>query len=212
MKIQFFYKYKMDDTSEIQEANSVHEYHSVTEKIPVIKRKRFPKKKEVIEIPKTEEELELEKCSDFNSAVNMGLLHAIKYYVKERPKYTTLDNCKLLRESCRLGHEHVVEWVLAHLKDTDIKISNNDALAQACLGGHLGIVKLLMNRLTINDIRDLNRRAFKNAIISKNVELINYLISFGLVPYDGKFKANNEQSAEELAQKIENFSLSYRRR
>lgn len=201
----------MEENS-IEETQIAVEYHSTPEQIPVIKRNRPAKKKREIEIPKTEEEIELEQCIDFDSALNMGLLHAIKYYVRERPNYMTYDNCKLLRKSCTLGHEHVVEWALAHLTDNNIKISNNDALAKACLGGHLGIVKLLMNRLTIDDIRDLNRRAFKNAIISKNVELINYLISFGLVPYDGKFKANGEESAEELAQKIENFRLSYHKK
>jgi hypothetical protein len=187
------------------------EYHSDHEQIPVIKKKRAPKKKQIVEIPKTLEEIELEQCKDFNSALEMGLLHALKYFVKERPSYMTYANCKLLRDACRLGHVHIVEWALAHLTDSDIRKSNNDALGQACLAGNLEIVKMLMNRLKVEDIRDLNRRAFKNAMQSKNINLINYLISFGLVEYDGKFKVGHEESAEDLAKKIENFNLIYKR-
>lgn len=124
-------------------------------------------------------------CALVRAAVYGGCVEVIKYFLEGMPlpRVTPEDlrNCSsnfVLRASAELGHDDLLEYLLAHVFvcPEDVSICDNYALRRAAFYGHTKVVERLAPMSGIDAFRAEDHYALRWAVVKQYYGVIDALV------------------------------------
>jgi len=110
------------------------------------------------------------------TAVEEGVSDIVEFLLKEPDIDPSYHDNLPIRKACRLGHQKIVELLLADPSRVDPSAKDNEAVQCVGVGGqHIGIMKILLNDKRVDPSANKNK-AVIGASLKGNVEMVALLL------------------------------------